>query len=175
MTLPLAGLLTLVIQVSPSDISVERRFEFTSLEMAAPARIVLYTSDEDRASDAARAAFGRIRELNSILSDYDPSSELSRLCREATEGVEVDVSDDLWRVLTRAGEISQASGGAFDASIGPLVELWRRARREHRLPAPELLEAARGLVDHRLVRCHPDRSAVTLLRPGLRLDLGGIA
>ncbi|MBN1443289.1 MAG: FAD:protein FMN transferase, partial [Planctomycetes bacterium] len=62
-----------------------------------------------------------------------------------------------------------------DVTVGPLVDLWRRARREQRMPAPEKLQAARALVGHRFVRCDPGRSAVALLRQGLRLDLGGIA
>ena len=55
------------------------RFEYEETHMASPFHIVLYSTDETSARRASRAAFDRIATLNSILSDYDPESELSRL------------------------------------------------------------------------------------------------
>ena len=152
-----------------------RRFEFTGTEMATSVKIVLYASDEAAAHAASTAAFARIRGLTGVFSDYDPQSELLRLCESASGGGEVPASDDLWRILARAGEISRASDGAFDVTVGPVVRLWRRARKLHELPDPQRLEEARGLVGHQLLRLDPARRTVRLLRPGMRLDLGGIA
>ncbi len=53
-----------------------RRFQFTRTEMAVPITIVIYSGDDNTANRAAGAAFDRIHELNAILSDYDPQSEL---------------------------------------------------------------------------------------------------
>ena len=163
------------------------RFEFTRVEMAVPVRIVLYAPERVAATNAAEAVFSRIRQLNGILSDYDPQSELRRLCSAAPPpvrpnghpsewaGKAVPVSEDLWRVLCQAQELSERSGGAFDVTVGPVVRLWRRARRRHELPSPERLQAARKLVDYRLIRLDPQQRTVELLKPGMRLDLGGIA
>jgi thiamine biosynthesis lipoprotein len=87
----------------------------------------------------------------------------------------VAVSDDLWRVLRRARRVAELSDGAFDVTVGPVVRLWRRARRQHELPSPERLAEARKLVGYRLVRLIPDGHKVELLKPGMLLDLGGIA
>lgn len=160
------------------------RFEFHGQEMAASVKIVLYAADEDAARRASDAAFARIREVNSRLNAYDPESELSRLSRDgagpdAAKGGAlkggVAVGDDLWRVLARADEISRASGGAFDVTVGPLVRLWREARRRERLPDAELLAEARGLVGHALLERDPAGRTVRLARPGMLLDLGAIA
>jgi thiamine biosynthesis lipoprotein len=151
------------------------RFEFSQIEMAVPVRIVLYAADEATADRAAEAAFARIRQLNGILSDYDPESELRRLCRESRAGNAVPVSKDLWQVLNHAQVLSERSGGAFDVTVGPLVRLWRRARRQHRMPSADRLEAARQRVGYRLLRLDPQRRAVELLKADMRLDLGGIA
>ena len=59
------------------------RFEFTQIEMAVTVRVLLYSADEQAATAAAKAAFARVHELNGILSDYDPQSELRRLCDTA--------------------------------------------------------------------------------------------
>ena len=59
--------------------------------------------------------------------------------------------------------------------IGPVVHLWRSARRTKELPSPESLQRALSRVGYRFVRLDPGRHTVELLRPNMRLDLGGIA
>jgi FAD:protein FMN transferase len=78
-------------------------------------------------------------------------------------------------VLERAIEIADATGGAFDPTVGPLVALWREARHSRRLPDASALDAAKRLVGWRLVELDRARPAVRLAREGVRLDLGGIA
>jgi thiamine biosynthesis lipoprotein len=143
--------------------------------MAVPVRIVLYAPENAAATRAAEAAFSRIRQLNAILSDYDPESELRRLSSAAAEGKAVPVSKDLWQVLSQSQELSRRSAGAFDVTVGPAVRLWRRARRRHALPSPQRLRAARKLVGYQFVRLDSQHRAVELLKPGMQLDLGGIA
>ena len=108
------------------------RFEVTQRVMGVPVRILLYAPGEEAAKSAAQAAFERMQRLNDILSDYDQESELSRLSAAAGSGTAVAVSDDLWRVLAKAREISVASEGAFDITIGPVVRHWRLARYRRR-------------------------------------------
>jgi len=151
------------------------RFEQRGIEMAVPVRIVVYAPDRKTAHRAVQAALGRIAELNEVMSDYSPTSELRRLCANSGPGKPVPVSDDLWNVLVRAQHFAELSGGAFDVTVGPVVRLWRRARRQHRLPSPERMAEAKPLVGYRLLKLDPKRHAVELLREGMRLDLGGIA
>jgi thiamine biosynthesis lipoprotein len=87
----------------------------------------------------------------------------------------VEVSPDLWVVLERAQRVSERSGGAFDVTVGPYVLLWRKARRENKLPDAARLEEARLSVGYTQVRLDPKRHEVELLAPAMRLDLGGIA
>lgn len=152
------------------------RFEFESVQMAIPFRIVLYARDGTVATNAARAAWGRVAELNRVFSDYDPGSELSRLGATAPHGVPVPASADLFRLLGRAREVSEASGGAFDVTVGPLTQLWRRSRRQRALPEAARREEALAATGWRWVALHPGSGPrVRLLRPGMRLDAGGIA
>jgi thiamine biosynthesis lipoprotein len=81
----------------------------------------------------------------------------------------------LWRVLERAQELAERSGGAFDVTVGPCVNLWRRARREQQMPDPARLEQARRAVGYGHVRLDARAHTVELLVPDMRLDLGGIA
>ena len=85
---------------------------------------------------ASRAAFDRIEALNKVLSDYDPESELSRLSQIGRQGRRCTVGADLFDVLERSKRIYERSDGAFDVTIAPVGRLWRRARRDRKLPDP---------------------------------------
>ena len=165
--------------------------------MGVPFAAAFYAPDEASANKAIEAAWGRIEHLNSLMSDYDSTSELMRLCRDSRPGQPIRVSPELFRVLCKSVEVSELSDGAFDVSVGPLVKLWRRARRQKEFPDPKLLEEARELVGWRNTKlCRTgtlarhsepgknhdgqecpsyENGTVELLKPGMKLDLGGIA
>ncbi len=153
------------------------RFEFESKHMGTTFRIVLYAADEATAKKAANAAFARVAELDGIMSDYKPNSELNRLCKAFAKdiGEPVKVSDDLFFVLQRAEELSKKSDGAFDITVGPVVQLWRHARRTQRMPDKKELADALARVGYRKVQVDAKARTVKLLTPGMQLDLGGIA
>src|SRR5262245_43260100 len=92
------------------------RYEFLQIQLGLPCRITLYGRDTGTANAAARDAYRRIKQLNAVFSDYDPDSELSRLCRASGPGKPVKVGNDLRIVLTRALDLSKLSGGAFDVT-----------------------------------------------------------
>lgn len=151
------------------------RFEFTRPQMGVPFRIVVYAPHETAASNATEAAFGRVAALNAILSDYDPDSEISRLCRDTPAGQPVRVSPELAWMLERSLALSRATDGAFDVTVGPLANLWRRARRQGQLPSESLLQEARARTGWRHLDFDARSRTVTLRVPGMRLDFGAIA
>jgi thiamine biosynthesis lipoprotein len=97
-----------------------------------------------------------------------------QLCHKAGGGP-VPVSEPLFYVLARAQEVSRLSHGAFDVTVGPVVKLWRRARQTQELPDPVKLAQARALVGYQNIRLDEKARTVELLKPGMQLDLGGIA
>ncbi len=151
------------------------RFEFVEVHMGVDFRLLFYAPDADSANRAAQAAFARVAELDALLSDYEPDSELMRLCATAGQGQAVPVSKDLWHVLERSQQLAKATDGAFDVTVGPLVRLWRQARRTRKLPDPQALQQARQAVGFEFVRLVPECQSVELKQPRMQLDLGGIA
>ena len=149
------------------------RFEFESKHMGTTFRIVLYAANREVAEKASKAAFARVAELDGIMSDYKKDSELMRL--GAKSGEAVPVSEDLFLVLSKAEYMSKVSDGAFDITVGPVVQLWRHARRTQQLPEKDELAAALAKVDYRKVQLDRNKQTVKLLAPGMQLDLGGIA
>ncbi len=149
------------------------RYEFAQVHMGVECRITLYAGEGDLAEESAARAFERIAALDASLSDWRLESELNHL-NSAAGGPAMPVSEDLYRVLDLARRFSEATGGAFDPTVGPVVRLWRQARRDGRLPIDEALSLARSVVDWKGVELAPESRSVRLARPGMRLDLGGI-
>jgi len=150
-----------------------KRYQQTESHMGTYFTIILYAPSEEAARSAFRAAFARVAELDRILSDYNPDSELNRLCAQAGRGPVV-VSEHLYRVLEESVRVARISGGAFDVTVRPVVRLWRRARRQKRFPDPNRLRAARKLVGYDKIVLYPEKRAVQLRQPGMQIDLGGI-
>jgi thiamine biosynthesis lipoprotein len=149
------------------------RFTFDERHMGTLFRIIVWAKDEETARRASKEAFARVSELNGIMSDYLSTSELMRLCAKAG-GEAVKVSDELFFVLSRAQKVARQSGGAFDVTVGPVVRLWRRARRTGQMPDGKKLAAARALVGYENVVLDDKVKTVKLLEPGMQLDFGGI-
>jgi len=151
------------------------RFEYAQPHMGTTFKIVLYASDKASADKASAAAFARIGQLNSILSHYDPNSELSLLCKASGAAEPVKLSPELFFVLDRSIDMSMRSGGAFDVTVGPFMKLWRRSRRQNELPTESRLNTARASVGYDKVKLNQNKQSARLGAPGMQLDLGGIA
>jgi len=153
-------------------------YTFTQIHMAMPVRITVWAQGESQARRAGRAAFQRISDLVQVLSDYQPESELNRLLETGGVGLPDRgrvVSHDLLAVLSYSQEVFRLTGGAFDPSAGPLIELWKQARKAKELPSPSELDIALGRVGFDQIRIDSEAGEVRVLRAGVQLDLGAIA
>lgn len=153
----------------------EQRFTFEAVEMGTLFRITLYAKDEKTAEAASTAARDRVEAINAALSDYLPESEINRLSSTSGKGQAVKVGDDLWNVLFLSQSIAEKTDGAFDVTIGPLVKAWRHARRQEKLPSPELIAKMRARVGHKNMVLDEAAHTVKLLAPDMNLDVGGMA
>ncbi len=126
------------------------------------------------AVSAADAVFAEIARLNSVFSDYEPSSELNRLCEKAGQDP-VPVSPELFDILHRSREISARCDGLFDITLAPCIRLWRRSRRRGELPDPDAIAQARARSGWQAMDLDAANRTVRLAKPGMQLDLGGIA
>ena len=123
--------------------------------------------------EAFRAAFDRIADLDRILSDYKPDSELNRITTTAV-GRPVQVSDDLFTVLAASQDLAEATDGAFDVTQGPVIRLWREARRASRLPDAGALREAASRSGYRKLHLDAATHTVMLDQAGMALDVGAI-
>lgn len=136
-------------------------------------RITVYTSSEDSARRAFRSAFDRIADLDQTLSDYKPDSELNRLTTTAV-GHAVHASKDLVTVLAASQELAQATDGAFDVTQGPVIRLWRAARKNGELPDDRALREAASRGGFRKLHVDVKNQTIRLEQENMALDVGAI-
>ena len=140
-----------------------------------PVELTFYAADERAGFEAALAAFQRVEELAAAMSDYelDPPSALNRIAAEAPRPV--PVPKELLSALQRAIELHAVTGGAFDVTAKPFVQLWRTSRKLGALPPKHRIANARRYVDISALKLDPEARTAALAKQGMWLDLGGLA
>lgn len=152
----------------------ESIYEKTRLSMGTFVTLKVVAESKRSAEEIIDAAFGEVEKVDRLMSHYRADSEVSRL-NEKAHIAPLVVSPETFEVLLRSDEISRDSGGAFDITVGPLIELWQKAAKENRLPRPEKIAEARARVDYRKVILNKEKKTVSFAQPGISLDLGAIA
>ena len=117
----------------------------------------------------------RLEEVNQSFSTYREDSEINRFGRFARAGVEFPISPDFHRVMTTAARVHALSGGAWDGTVRPLVDVWGfgPSRAVGEPPAPETIEALLADVGFDQVEIRP--GALVKRRASVTLDLSSIA
>ena len=134
-------------------------------------QLTLVSDDEARARVAAEACFALGAELEAVLTTYDPASATSRLNASAGAGP-FQAPPALARMLADSKRLSAATGGVFDPTVGPLIELWTQAGRTGRLPSAAAIATAKSRVGAERIVLGPD--GMVALEPGMRVNFGGV-
>lgn len=151
----------------------QTRYEYTHQQMGTQIGLVFYDNNEDmaRADSIAQLVFNRIDALNNTLSNYLPQSEINKL--SSSSNINVSVSDDLFRLLQISRDFSVDTNGAFDITLGPLIELWKKARKNRQLPLTTEISTAQQRTGYGNLE-FPMVNVVRLTQEGMKLDVGGI-
>ncbi len=164
----------LIVFFTPSLIGQNKKFLFTETKMGSPFNLLLVSNDSSQASLIARDCFKLIDSLSQVFSDYDTSSETSKI--NALAGIRpVAMSPAMLDLVLQSRQAFIKSHGAYDISIGPLSLLWRKARKNKTFPTDSSIEAARKLVGFNRIQLDKKASTIYLPKTGMRLDFGGIA
>ena len=142
--------------------------------MATAVECQAFHGDPTQARQAIEAAFAAVKQVDRDMSLYRPESDIGRLNRLAGQG-DMAIRDSTGAVLREALSIARSSRGALDVTISPLLAQWGFHSVRQEAPGPQQLEAALALVDYRFVHLDDASGAVRLARPGVQVDLGGVA
>lgn len=126
--------------------------------------------------DLERRLAARLEQLEDVFSLYRERSELSRF--NAADGTGwIPVPPELAAVARDSARISRLTGGAFDATVAPLLALWGFGPRgsAERLPRPDEIASVRTRVDWRLLEVRDEPPALRKARPGVAADFSSMA
>lgn len=137
--------------------------------------IVISIYDEDQASNEVfDAVFDNIYEYEQMISKNIEQTVVDKINDNA--GVEeVKVPDSLYNLVENAIHFSEISNGAFDVSIGPLVQLWGIGTSEAAVPETDAIEDAISKVDYHRIKLDSMEKTIYLEESGMIMDLGAIA
>jgi thiamine biosynthesis lipoprotein len=150
------------------------RHEASRMSMGCAYAIVVYGRDAVVLPGIVDAAFDEVDRIDRLMSHYKRESPLSRLNRDAAGGA-VAVDPELFGLIAESLRYSRESGGAFDITVGPLMKAWGFFRGGGRVPGSDELKELRRRVGYAHVILDVERKTIRFDRPGVELDLGGIA
>ncbi len=142
--------------------------------MGTLARVVAVTEHQWQGKRCIDVGFEQLYRIDAMMSDYKNDSELSKVNREAFTNP-VKVSPELFEILQKSVKLSRLSNGAFDITVGPLVDLWHKAGEANAVPDENTIAAAKARVGFEKLILDANERTVRFAVEGMRLDLGGIA
>jgi thiamine biosynthesis lipoprotein len=170
-----AGLFVLLLSTGCQQ-QTETSLRFAGATMGTTWSVVLHPAAGVDAGALRHQLQERLDQINALMSTYDPDSEISRFNRTPSSGW-FAISAETARVITLSQEISSLTDGAFDISVGPLVELWGfgGAERGASIPTADQVKAALDRVGYERLAVRRAPAAIRKQHPGMRIDLSAVA
>ncbi len=140
----------------------------TRLLMGTVVNLTIICDDRQTAKNAITACFDHMTELEAVLSRFQPQSQLSKLNQT---GVVADAHPALLGLIKQSLELGDLTGGAFDITVKPLLDLYQAAPGI--LPAPGKIEQALKQVDYQKINL--SGQVIAFQQPGMSITLDGIA
>jgi thiamine biosynthesis lipoprotein len=168
--LPIFVISLLLAERAPAQVL---RFEESLDAMGTTTTVVVYGSDRFKLQAAVESAFDEVRRIEDLMSNYRPQSEWSQMNATAADRP-FRVSKELFDLLVQCRRYTEASEGAFDISVGPLMKIWGFYKGSGRFPHRAEIKGVMARVGYRNVILNAADQTVRFTKPGVNLDPGGI-
>jgi FAD:protein FMN transferase len=149
------------------------RLEESLDSMGTTFSVVVYGTDRYKMQTAVELGLEEVRRLDRLLSNYRPDSEWSRVNQQAADHP-VKVSKESFELLSACLRYSEASEGAFDITVGPLMRIWGFYKGSGKFPHRAEIRGAMGNVGYKNIVLDPAQQTVQFRRSGAEIDPGGI-
>ena len=171
---PFIYTITLLVFSTPLLQAQTRKFSYSEMKMGSAFNLIIVSADSNKANHLARKSYELVDSLNHIFSNYDSSSELSKI--NASAGLlPYKMSTAMLDLVQKSQYAYIQSKGAYDISIGPLSSLWRNARKAKLFPEASTVLATKKLVGLNQVKINKRLGTIFLPNANMQLDFGGIA
>jgi thiamine biosynthesis lipoprotein len=140
--------------------------------MGTEVRVQLWHDDRAAGTEAIQAVFAELERIDRLMSTFKDDSRISLINREAAEHP-VPAGEELYDLVVRSLDMSVLTRGAFDITFDSVGQHYDF--RAHLRPDAETTAREAQLIDYRLVQVNESDHSIRFLRPGVRINLGGIA
>ncbi len=140
--------------------------------MGTQVSVELWSDDPDVGLDAIDAVLDEVERLDLMMNPWNAASELARINREAGKHP-VTTTPEIVEVVERALHYSRLSDGAFDISFASVGQYYEY--REGKAPNASQVALSKQDIDFRAIRLNTNTRSIFFKKPGLQIDLGGIA
>lgn len=171
---PFIYTIALLVFCTPLAHAQAGKFSYSEMKMGSPFNIIIVSTDSNKANHLARKSYELVDSLNHIFSNYDSSSELSKINGSAGL-LPYKMSTAMLDLVLKAEQAFLQSKGTYDISIGPLSSLWRNARKAKLFPEASSVIATKKLVGFAQVKINKRLGTIFLPNANMQLDFGGIA
>lgn len=161
-------------KATAADVESLRVIAYPTHTMGTYANVSIVATDSLSARPAALAAHRALARVDSLMSNWTQTSEIARINAHAGRET-LAVQPEVAEVIGRALEIGEASHGAFDVTVEPLVRLWGFLGGTPHVPEPAAITETLAHTGLEHVVFDPDDATIAFTLPDLRIDLGGIA
>ncbi len=171
---PFIYTIALLVFYTPYLHAQARKFSYSEMKMGSPFNLIIVSNDSNKANHLAQKSYELVDSLSHIFSNYDTSSELSKI--NASAGLlPYKMSTAMLDLMQKSQDAYIQSKGAYDISIGPLSALWRNARKSKLFPEASTVLSTKKLVGFAQVKINKHLGTIFLPTFGMQLDFGGIA
>ena len=143
----------------------------TRLIMGTVVQIKVYNELQDIEQVIAEA-FTAIEEVNLLASNYNDSSTVSLINRDAYKHY-IKIDTNLVNIIELSQHISELTAGAFDITISPLLKLWNYNDSIPKIPSEKEIQQALAFVNYKNISLKDNE--IKFSKQGMKIDLGGIA
>ncbi len=154
-----------------------KKYTFYADKMGSPLKIIIGAGtsqlDSVRSTQLSQEVLFLIDSLNHILSDYDSTSELSKINLHAGKGLQ-PISPILEEILVIAKKAFYQTNGAYNVAVGPLSVLWRNARQSKLFPNESQIKVAKALIQFDQIDIDTMHHQINIPKAGMKLDLGSL-
>ena len=155
----------------------EVAYTFEHRAMGTEFRLMLYPREDDLGYDTlapvAAEAFAEVDALEYRISSWKPTTDTSRVNREAHLGP-VAVVPDVFELFSVSAELFRETNGAFDITVGPLIDLWREPLDAGTRPDAAALKGTVDRVGMSKVELDVEKRTVFFESEGMHVSFGGI-
>ena len=128
----------------------------------------------ENSKEAVEESFKRLDEINEMASPNISTSDVFKI-NEASGKSYIKVQPEILKMIKTSLEYSELSDGAFDITLGPIINLWGIGTENERLPSDEEIKGKLPLIGYDKISINENDSSIKLEKEGMAIDLGGVA